>query len=88
MKYKLQGCGTWLQVALFTRAWIEITCTALIRIISPVALFTRAWIEIAQLQHIRKTNVVALFTRAWIEIDFWLILRPLSASRPLHEGVD
>ena len=32
-------------VALFTRAWIEITFGFVTLTISPVALFTRAWIE-------------------------------------------
>ena len=55
-------------VALFTRAWIEISIHRLWEDKHQVALFTRAWIEI-KLQH--STNVsksVALFTRAWIEI--------------------
>ena len=33
-------------VALFTRAWIEIVKTSIMRRIAFVALFTRAWIEI------------------------------------------
>ena len=33
-------------VALFTRAWIEIACVPLPRVLNRVALFTRAWIEI------------------------------------------
>ena len=56
------------QVALFTRAWIEIK--------SPfgglgycfVALFTRAWIEMTLSLSGFKYPSVALFTRAWIEI--------------------
>ena len=35
-----------LTVALFTRAWIEISAQIKIRSESQVALFTRAWIEI------------------------------------------
>ena len=33
-------------VALFTRAWIEIKIGKVSKILSHVALFTRAWIEI------------------------------------------
>ena len=33
-------------VALFTRAWIEITFPVFAKVSLPVALFTRAWIEI------------------------------------------
>ena len=36
----------WQNVALFTRAWIEILTSPTSRITAPVALFTRAWIEI------------------------------------------
>ena len=39
---------TFTQVALFTRAWIEITLAIRAVDITPVALFTRAWIEIAR----------------------------------------
>ena len=35
-----------LKVALFTRAWIEITAPFVVVVTIPVALFTRAWIEI------------------------------------------
>ena len=35
------------EVALFTRAWIEIFALSGLEILSSVALFTRAWIEIA-----------------------------------------
>ena len=33
-------------VALFTRAWIEIDCMLRCHVLAEVALFTRAWIEI------------------------------------------
>ena len=33
-------------VALFTRAWIEISCHEKLSSVRAVALFTRAWIEI------------------------------------------
>ena len=45
------------RVALFTRAWIEITWNIAICRIAPVALFTRAWIEI-----INETVIVG---RTW-----------------------
>ena len=35
-----------MQVALFTRAWIEITHCHMVYQATAVALFTRAWIEI------------------------------------------
>ena len=35
------------KVALFTRAWIEMTLVACEQLSRTVALFTRAWIEIA-----------------------------------------
>ena len=56
-------------VALFTRAWIEMTEILLICLWSRVALFTRAWIEINFIVLKRYQNGVALFTRAWIEIN-------------------
>ena len=34
-------------VALFTRAWIEITTQLITKNLATVALFTRAWIEIS-----------------------------------------
>ena len=36
-------------VALFTRAWIEITAPFVVVVAIPVALFTRAWIEITDI---------------------------------------
>ena len=38
----------WNGVALFTRAWIEITTVTGLTLVIPVALFTRAWIEIQE----------------------------------------
>ena len=58
-------------VALFTRAWIEISIHRLWEDKHQVALFTRAWIEI-KLQH--STNVsksVALFTRIEITLSIY-----------------
>ena len=76
------------QVALFTRAWIEIIPRVhrLIGVI--VALFTRAWIEISRSFETFVLFAVALFTRAWIEIICVRIGDKVKAGRPLHEGVD
>ena len=58
-----------MQVALFTRAWIEILRVHTRTTTKQVALFTRAWIEMALQKSIQAHwNKVALFTRAWIEI--------------------
>ena len=76
-------------VALFARAWIEISYTDSGAQTMEVALFARAWIEIKDLAC--KSAVlmaVALFARAWIEIPPRK-LRPENAPRrPLREGVD
>ena len=56
-------------VALFTRAWIEISSIRNIRLQAQVALFTRAWIEISFFGAKNRLLSVALFTRAWIEIS-------------------
>ena len=55
-------------VALFTRAWIEISTAVVNFLDTSVALFTRAWIEIPAIAKRCMTAFVALFTRAWIEI--------------------
>ena len=56
-------------MALFTRAWIEISMVFTAYKLCKVALFTRAWIEIRILGNICVFDTrVALFTRAWIEI--------------------
>ena len=55
-------------VALFTRAWIEISGKDLSIIAIDVALFTRAWIEIPLPRRAVFVIFVALFTRAWIEM--------------------
>ena len=55
-------------VALFTRAWIEITRSEEPPQYRRVALFTRAWIEMKNGSHNAIPLLVALFTRAWIEI--------------------
>ena len=76
------------QVALFTRAWIEIDCQRNPDSDRSVALFTRAWIEIAISYSDYSAESVALFTRAWIEIKTKTIYRVQVGGRPLHEGVD
>ena len=55
-------------VALFTRAWIEISSSSSEDFTTSVALFTRAWIEISPFMKNAPLKPVALFTRAWIEI--------------------
>ena len=55
-------------VALFTRAWIEIARYLTKKASVRVALFTRAWIEIYYPKIMYEYHHVALFTRAWIEI--------------------
>ena len=58
-------------VALFTRAWIEIsTGYTDFAAEGVVALFTRAWIEIINGVSSFIEKIVALFTRAWIEMAF------------------
>ena len=75
-------------VALFTRAWIEITAFCLDNANYRVALFTRAWIEIASQNYKDHVPLVALFTRAWIEIFLLNFMLSQDNCRPLHEGVD
>ena len=57
------------EVALFTRAWIEIPLVYDDSLSYYVALFTRAWIEIICFGNNLPSTSVALFTRAWIEIS-------------------
>ena len=57
-------------VALFTRAWIEIKDIPDEIVFVTVALFTRAWIEMINGCVIVGRTWVALFTRAWIEITW------------------
>ena len=75
-------------VALFTRAWIEISFAVATADVTIVALFTRAWIEIDTVYFANGIIIVALFTRAWIEIKRTTPSLPMLMSRPLHEGVD
>ena len=56
------------RVALFTRAWIEISSSSVVSTSDLVALFTRAWIEMQISNCMCAVGAVALFTRAWIEI--------------------
>ena len=80
--------GFYLSVALFTRAWIEISLSELPAPTLKVALFTRAWIEISKADCNRSKLSVALFTRAWIEILSDIGIKLCTKRRPLHEGVD
>ena len=75
-------------VALFTRAWIEMSklYPRYLRLL--VALFTRAWIEMADMVCQPDFLAVALFTRAWIEIALRSDELQGALGRPLHEGVD
>ena len=75
-------------VALFTRAWIEIEQTINTGDKVGVALFTRAWIEITICAAFNTAKGVALFTRAWIEIYTQFTDFNNRYCRPLHEGVD
>ena len=75
-------------VALFTRAWIEISTGLMYKGLNAVALFTRAWIEIIRAKDGSQTTAVALFTRAWIEMAAISQIGTTKSSRPLHEGVD
>ena len=75
-------------VALFTRAWIEMTALSENLYSARVALFTRAWIEMTQKGKIDVDILVALFTRAWIEITLQGSAFICGLGRPLHEGVD
>ena len=76
------------KVALFTRAWIEISKNKIQGVAMEVALFTRAWIEIIRAKDGSQTTAVALFTRAWIEMAAISQLGTTKSSRTLHEGVD
>ena len=75
-------------VALFTRAWIEISSLKSGLAKAAVALFTRAWIEISRHWERLQAAFVALFTRAWIEMSKRAVLVRFKPRRPLHEGVD
>ena len=77
-----------LQVALFTRAWIEMPFLSSLLFLKCVALFTRAWIEIHGVTCPDPELYVALFTRAWIEMVIRLYFAISDSCRPLHEGVD
>ena len=78
---------TFSDVALFTRAWIEIYKPVYNVVNWKVALFTRAWIEIVYKGLSLYIFLVALFTRAWIEIQKNKG-SGIFHRRPLHEGVD
>ena len=73
-------------VALFTRAWIEIKDIPDEIVFVTVALFTRAWIEIVAVLHTHKPQFVALFTRAWIEICYGMCVSRLNLESPSLRG--
>ena len=77
-----------LQVALFTRAWIEIWWVHELVRSFDVALFTRAWIEIKRLRrHTRPKQSRPLHEGVdWNSVFYWKFATRL--CRPLHEGVD
>ena len=77
-----------LNVALFTRAWIETLFSSSVPFVYPVALFTRAWIETNSATYSTRKVCVALFTRAWIETLISQYFVNVDISRPLYEGVD
>ena len=56
-----------LEVARFTRAWIETSIVDVREVKDLVARFTRAWIETLILSEAPRLVIVARFTRAWIE---------------------
>ena len=89
MKYKtITKLSHSFHVALFTRAWIEISLFENKASWNNVALFTRAWIEIESVYLRDNEAFVALFTRAWIEISSAKDDVKKVFSRPFHEGVD
>ena len=55
-------------VALYTSAWIEITCSRKPFSEYTVALYTSAWIEINLFDPKDQIITVALYTSAWIEM--------------------
>ena len=57
-----------LSVALYARAWVEISAIALTSSASLVALYARAWVEISSIFVRSETMAVALYARAWVEI--------------------
>ena len=73
------------EVALFTRAWIEMTKRTAKHGFDNVALFTRAWIEIPKSRAKKFVPAVALFTRAWIEIE-WLTFNQPHPKSPSSRG--
>ena len=56
-------------VALFARAWIEMSKIIKSPFVALVALFARAWIEMNEGIKSYSRLFVALFARAWIEIE-------------------
>ena len=76
------------EVALFTRAWIEIKVLLYV-VVSVKSPSSRGrGLKFCLWQYHSHKGEVALFTRAWIEIDCLLYCHVFTAGRPLHEGVD
>ena len=73
-------------VALFARAWIEITNSIVDYFVPFVALFARAWIEIRLWVLALHRLLVALFARAWIEIRYVIIDDGSLRSSPSLRG--
>ena len=62
-----QGSGA-ARVALYARAWVEITLQSAIILALIVALYARAWVEIRLWRQDADVGFVALYARAWVEI--------------------
>ena len=75
-------------VALYTSAWIEITCSRKPFSEYTVALYTSAWIEINLFDPKDQIITVALYTSAWIEITFVYQDWQCPMRCTLHECVD
>ena len=76
------------EVALFTRAWIEIVTSFFIVLsMSSPSLRGRGLKSVNSLTTFLLYRV-ALFTRAWIEILSILYRVFVKTGRPLYEGVD
>ena len=58
----------YLDVALYTSAWIEIDLNGSTLVASIVALYTSAWIEMLRCDQYDCESAVALYTSAWIEM--------------------
>ena len=75
-------------VALHTRAWIEMEQGYEINPELKVALHTRAWIEIDVKEACYLFMIVALHTRAWIEMKPRIFILGGKYGRSPYESVD